>query len=141
MEKIKEFFKQHDRFAKLAGIELLEVREGYAKARMSLRKEHLNGVSTAHGGAIFTLADFAFAAAVNSHGTIAVAINANISFVKAAAEGDELTAEARETALHTKLAVCSVIIADQTGAIVATFQGTAYRKNRDLPMNRNLNAD
>jgi len=132
MEPIKSFLQKNDRFAQTAGIELLDIREGYAKARMTLRREHLNSVASGHGGAIFTLADFAFAAAVNSHGTISVAINANVSFIQATAEGDVLTAEARETALHTKLAVCAVTVTDQTGAIVASFQGTAYRKNRNL---------
>jgi acyl-CoA thioesterase len=134
MEKIKAFFEKADKFARTVGIELLEVREGSAKARMKLRREHLNGVATGHGGAIFTLADFAFAAAVNSHGTVAVAINADVSFIKAVTEGDVLTAEAKEIALNPKLAVCAVKVTDQSGEIVASFQGTAYRKNRNLPL-------
>lgn len=141
MDKIKSFIQKNDQFAKSNGIELMEVQEGYARARMTLRKEHMNSVATCHGGAIFTLADLAFAAAVNSHGTMAVAINVNISYIKAAIEGDVLTAEARETALHTKLAVCSVAVTDQANAIVALFQGTAYRKNRDLLVNGKLNTD
>ncbi len=134
MEKIKAFFEKEDKFARSLGIELLEVSEGRARARMRLNGDHLNGVATGHGGVIFSLADFVFAAAVNSHGTIAVAINANISYIKAIKEGDVLTAEAEEIALHTKIAVCSVKIRDQQGDIVATFQGTAYRKNRELPI-------
>jgi acyl-CoA thioesterase len=134
MDRIKNFFQENDQFAKTVGIELLEVQEGSAQARIKLRREHLNGVATGHGGAIFTLADFAFAAAVNSHGTVAVAINADVSFIKAVAEGDVLTAEAKEIALNPKLAVCAVKVTDQNGEIVASFQGTAYRKNRDLPL-------
>jgi acyl-CoA thioesterase len=141
MDRIKKFFQQHDQFAKSVGIELLDVKEGYARARMALRREHLNGVATGHGGIIFTLADFVFAAAVNSHGTIAVAINANISYIKAVSEGDILTAEATETALHPKLAVCAVTVTDQMGAVVASFQGTAYRKNRNLLPEAKQNAD
>ena len=72
MERIKSFF-QRDRFAALAGIELLEVSPGYAKVKMPIDERHLNGVSCVHGGAIFTLADFALAVASNSHGTVAVA--------------------------------------------------------------------
>ncbi len=136
MEKIKAFFEKEDKFALDLGIELLEIREGHAKARMPLLGNHLNGVASGHGGVIFSLADFVFAAAVNSHGTIAVAINANISYIKGVKEGDVLTAEAAEIALHPKLAVCSVTVTDQEGGIVATFQGTAYRKNRELPVER-----
>jgi len=141
MDKIKAFFEKEDKFAGDLGIELLEIREGYAKARMRLRGNHLNGVASGHGGVIFSLADFVFAGAVNSHGTIAVAINANISYIKGVREGDILTAEACEIALHPKLAVCSVTVTDQSGEIVASFQGTAYRKNRELPIERNLNTD
>jgi acyl-CoA thioesterase len=108
---------------------------------MPLRGSHLNGVASGHGGVIFSLADFVFAAAVNSHGTIAVAINANISYIKAVREGDVLTAEANEVALHPKLAVCSVMITDQGNDIVASFQGTAYRKNRELPLQKDENTD
>jgi acyl-CoA thioesterase len=141
MDKIKSFFEENDRFAKSVGIELLEIGEGYSKARMAIRKEHLNAVATGHGGAIFTLADFVFAVAVNSHGTIAVAINANISYIKGVREGDVLTAEAMETASNAKLAVCAVTVTDQTGVLVASFQGTAFRKSRDLFPENQQNTD
>jgi acyl-CoA thioesterase len=87
-------------------------------------------VGTAQGGAIFTLADFVFAAAVNSHGTVAVAINVSISFVKAVTNGT-IIAEAREIAQGPKLASCTVHVTDEQGALVAVFQGLAYRK-KDL---------
>jgi acyl-CoA thioesterase len=141
MDKIRAFFEKEDKFARDLGIELLEIKEGYAKARMPLKGNHLNGMASGHGGVIFSLADFVFAAAVNSHGTIAVAINANISYIKAVKEGDVLSAEATETALHPKLAVCSVAVTSQDGGIVASFQGTAYRKNRELPIEKYLNTD
>ncbi len=95
MEKIKEYFSQKDAFARKCGIELLEVGTGSAKARVKLTSEHHNGVGIAHGGIIFTLADYVFAAASNSHGTVAVAINANISYLKAAKDGS-LYAQGRE---------------------------------------------
>ena len=74
MEQIKQFFSDNDQLAKSLGTELLEVSPGYAKGRITIRKEHLNGVNITHGGTIFSLADFTFAAASNSHGTIAVAL-------------------------------------------------------------------
>ena len=111
--------------------DVVEVAEGYAKATMEIAGCHLNGVGTAQGGAIFTLADLAFAAAANSHGTVAVAINVNISFVKAAVQGT-LTAEAKEVSLHPKLATYTVNVTDEDGDIVAIFQGMVYRKQDRL---------
>ena len=68
-QELLEFFKK-DRFAANAGAELLEIKEGYGRARMLITPEHLNGGGVCQGGAIFTLADLAFAAAVNSHGVL-----------------------------------------------------------------------
>jgi acyl-CoA thioesterase len=126
MQAIWDFFK-NDRFAQHSGIELLEVAEGRAKAKMAITDAHLNGVNLVHGGAIFTLADLAFAAASNSHGTVAVAINASIWFVKAATQGT-LFAEAKEVSRYPKLATYSITITDDAGEIVALFEGMVYRK-------------
>jgi acyl-CoA thioesterase len=131
MENIKNYFKT-DQFAALANIELLEAANGRAKAKMTLQPHHWNGLRTVHGGAIFTLADFAFAAAANSHGTVAVAIDANITFMKAATTGT-LWAEAREVSKNFKLGSYSVEIKDDQGELIAQFQGLAYRKKDKLP--------
>ena len=116
-----------DRFAKQCGIELVSVEAGRACTRMRVTAEHLNSVGIVQGGAIFTLADFAFAAASNSHGTVAVAINVSISFLKATSSGI-LTAEAKETSRNPKLGTYTVDVRDETGELVATFQGMVYRK-------------
>jgi acyl-CoA thioesterase len=130
MRAIKEFFK-NDRFAEHNGIELLEVGEGRARARMKIEGYHLNGVSVVHGGAIFTLADLAFAAASNSHGTVAVAINASIWYVKAGLAGN-LFANAREVSLNPKLATYSIEVTDDGGEIIAVFEGMVYRKKQTI---------
>ncbi len=126
IETIKKFFKG-DRLAKYLGIELVEVSMGKAIAKMEIRKEHLNGINTVHGGAIFTLADFAFAVAANSHGRVTVAINVSISFMKASTNGT-LTAVANEISLNPKLATYTVNICNDDGELIAIFQGLAYRK-------------
>lgn len=126
METVKNFFK-NDTFADHVGIELLEVSEGRAKAKMEIKKHHLNGIDIAHGGAIFSLADLAFAVASNSHKTIALGINASISYLKAAASGT-LIAEAKEVSLNPKLATYEVRVTDETDDIIAIFLGTVYRK-------------
>lgn len=131
MEKIKEYFSQKDAFAKKCGIELLDVGKGAAKAKVKLGPEHLNGVGIAHGGIIFTLADYVFAAASNSHGTVAVAINANISYLKAANEGI-LFAQAKEVSCSRKIASYSIEVTNEQNDVIAVFQGMVYRK--DVPL-------
>ncbi|MGE5293409.1 MAG: PaaI family thioesterase [Solirubrobacterales bacterium] len=126
MQAIWDFFKK-DRFAAHSGIELLEIVEGRAKAKMPIQDCHRNGVGTVHGGAIFTLADLVFAAASNSYGTVAVAINAGIWFVKAARDG-ALYAEAREVSQNPKLAVYAIEVTDDAGDLIAKFEGMVYRK-------------
>ena len=133
MEALKHFFSERDQFAKHNGIELISVAPGRAQVKMMLHPHHLNGVDLVHGGAIFTLADFAFAVASNSHGTLAVAINVSISFLKAASTGT-LWADAREVSLNPKLGSYTVEVKDDAGQLVAVFQGLAYRKPDKLPI-------
>src|SRR5512141_1031470 len=116
-----------DRFAAQAGIRLVEVGDGTARATMEVTPSHLNGVDVVQGGALFTLADFAFAAACNSHDRVAVAIDVSISFVKGVSSGT-LVADATEEALTERLSTCLVRVTDEAGDVVALFKGTAYRK-------------
>lgn len=127
----RQFFA-NDQFAVQTGIELLEIGKGYARARLPVTPRLYNSVNIVQGGAIFTLADFTFAVASNSHGAVAVAINVSITFLKAVRDG-ELFAEARELSVNPKLGAYSVRITDQTGELVATFEGLAYRKKDPLP--------
>jgi acyl-CoA thioesterase len=131
MEKIKQFFATEDLFARHNGIELLEVEPGMAKASMKIEPYHLNAAKTVHGGAIFTLADFAFAVASNSHGTLAMGINTSVSFVKAATRGT-LYAVATEQARNPKLASYLVRVTDDADDVVAIFQGMVYRKKESI---------
>jgi len=129
MQELKLFFSTQDLFAKHVGIELIEVEPGYAKTKMDIAPHHFNGAKTVHGGAIFTLADFAFAVASNSHGNMAMGINTSISFVKAVT-GKTLYAEAREQSLNPKLATYTVHITNDDNEMVAIFQGMVYRKGQ-----------
>lgn len=125
-------FLQGDRFALNAGVELLEVRSGYAKARMKILPEHLNGGGVCQGGAIFTLADLAFAAATNSHARLTLSISSSINFFRAESKGF-LYAEAQEVLDKKRLSNCEVHIINEDGDLVATFNGTGYRKEIELP--------
>ena len=125
--KHEKNFLHNDKFALHAGIELLEVTSGGAKVKMEVKPFHINGVGLVHGGALFTLADFAFAAAANSHEEVAVAINASISYLKAVQSGT-LYAEAEEISNSRKISVYSIKITDEQNELVAMFQGMAYKK-------------
>ena len=131
MEAVKRFLK-NDQFAEHNNIELLTVEPGHATAKMTLFPHHLNGYGIVQGGAIFTLADLAFAAASNAHGNVAVAINVSISFLKAATTGT-LWAEARELSKNFKLGTYTVEVKDDAGDLIASFQGMVYRKKDQIP--------
>ncbi|MCW9049174.1 MAG: PaaI family thioesterase [Deltaproteobacteria bacterium] len=131
MEKLLNFFAENDHFARHCGIELLEVEQGRAKTRMDIQPFHMNGAKTVHGGAIFTLADFTFAAAANSQGRLAMAINTSISFFRPTHSGT-LYAEAEELSANHRLGNYQVRITDNEQQLVAQFQGTAYRKQEPL---------
>lgn len=125
-------FLQGDKFALLAGVELMETGNGYAKARMQIKPEHLNGGGVCQGGALFTLADLAFAAAANSHAQLTFSITSTINFFKSESKG-YLYAEAHEVFNHKRLANCEIRITNEAGELIATFNGTGYRKDVALP--------
>ncbi|MDR2469347.1 MAG: hotdog fold thioesterase [Tannerella sp.] len=128
---IRDFFR-NDAFAAAAGVELLEAANGYARARMEIRPLHLNGGGVCQGGALFTLADFAFAVAANSHAQLTFSICSEIHIFKSERTGF-LYAEAREQFSHNRLSNCEVRITNASGELVATFNGTGYRKDVKLP--------
>lgn len=123
---IEEWISE-DKFAEYAGIKLTECREGYASASMKIREIHLNAGGVCQGGVIFTLADFAFAAAVNSHGVLTYSVSSNITFFRSQKEGS-LFAEAKELVDHHRMPYCEVKVTNDRGDLVAIFTGTGYRK-------------
>jgi len=124
---LKDFFKG-DRFAALAGVELLEVEDGRARAGMRVTKEHLNGGGWCQGGALFTLADLAFAAAVNSHLQLTVSTSSNITYFRSVGEGEYVFADAIETVNHHRMPYAEVRITNEQGMLVALFTSSGYRK-------------
>ena len=124
LESIKHNCEK-DCFAAASGMTLDELRPGFARTSMRIEPRHFNSIGTVHGGAIFTLADFAFGAAVKSGGMAAPAISTNLSFLKATRSG-ALYAEATEVSRSRKLSVCTVCVTDDAGELIAIFQGTAY---------------
>lgn len=128
----QEFFK-NDLFAEGTGVELLEVKEGYSKARLTITEKHLNAGHRTQGGAIFTLADLALAAAANSHGTLAFSLSSTITFLRSSGPGDILYAEARERYTGRTTGYYQIDITNQRGDLIATFESSVFRKGDALP--------
>ncbi|THB66283.1 MAG: hydroxyphenylacetyl-CoA thioesterase PaaI [Spirochaetaceae bacterium] len=129
---VRKFFEENDQMAKLLGCEIVDIGEGSASVRMPVRRELLNGVGTLHGGALFSMADYAFAIAVNSHGKVAVALTCSVSFLQPGRLGSVLLADAKTVAVTNRTALIEVRISDEKGQLIGSFQGTAYRSSKDL---------
>lgn len=123
---MENYYVENDKFAKYNSIKLIEARQGYAVAQMEITENHLNGVNIVQGGAIFTLADFAFAAASNIK-AVTLSINASISYFKPP-KGKLLTAKATEISSSRKICSYNVDIFDQNGDLIARFNGIGYIK-------------
>ncbi len=128
-------FKQaaKEPFAKKFGIKLVELAEGYSKVEMEFKPDQENLFGMAHGGALFALIDEAFETASNSHGSIAVALNMNVTYVSPPPKGGKLTAEARELSRTNKTAVYDIKLLDAQNTLLASCQGLVYRLGRPLP--------
>lgn len=127
MEKIQQYINENDQLAKHLGIRITAIGPGSATARMTLCAEHCNSLGMAHGGTLFTLADLAFAAASNAHGSVALGVQANIHYHRSVSKG-ALTATAREVFKGGRLASYLVEVRDDSETLVASFQGMVYRK-------------
>lgn len=131
---LKEHLSQNDRFAANSGCILKEIREGYARAELVVTPEHLNAGGVCQGGALFTLADIALAAVMNSHTGLTFGIENNIMFLHSAKVGDTLIAEATEVYNHHKIPYVDVRITNQRGELCCVVTGLAYRKEMTLPV-------
>lgn len=109
------------------GMAIEEVRPGYARLRMTVRPDMLNGHAICHGGFVFTLADSAFAFACNSYNASTVANGCSIEFLAPAREGDELTAVAHERSQVGRSGVYDVEVRNQDGVTIAHFRGKSTR--------------
>lgn len=118
---------KNDLFAKLLGIEIVEVGIGYALLKLQVEEKHLNGIGMVQGGALFTLADYAFGVAANADGSTVVGINANISYFKPP-KGKTIYAEALEEDSNHKICGYKVRVKDEDGSLVASFSGLGYKK-------------
>src|SRR5687767_12530588 len=123
---------EHDAFSQWLGIKVLEVREGYSKIQMTLRKEMLNGFAVIHGGIAFSLADSAFAFACNNRNNLSMALDVSITFTRATMPGDVLVAEAKELHNGRSTGLYLITVTNQHNQQVALFKGTCFRTGKTL---------
>lgn len=121
-----DLIKRRDAFSKHLGIEILEVREGYCRAAMVVKKEHLNFHGFVHGGAVFSLADTAFAAASNARNKTALALSVSVNYRRPVKEGERLLAEAVEESLGKSTGLYRMTVSTADNKLVAVCQGLVY---------------
>ena len=126
--KINEYI-QRDQFARFLGATVELLKPGHSRVTLTITDDMVNFHGTTHGGVIFAIGDMAFAAAGNSSGQTAVALNVGINFLKATKSGDRLVAEAIEQTAEGPMALYDITIRDDlTGDLVAKSHDLAYRK-------------
>ncbi|MGY0692445.1 PaaI family thioesterase [Virgibacillus sp. FSP13] len=128
MDKEKLDLFTSDPFANRLNIKLLECERGYAKASLVVSDDMLNFYGVAHGGLLFSLADYVFAVASNSHGNVAVGLNVHMSYLAPAKIGDELICMATEIKRTNKIAVYEMKTTQASGDLIGTMEGMVYIK-------------
>jgi acyl-CoA thioesterase len=120
--------------AQTLGMEVLELEAGFSVIEMVYRPAQMDNLfGRMHGGALFALIDEAFETVGQTDGTVAVALNVNVTYVASPAAGARLRAEARQVSMTRKTAGYEIRVTDQTGAVMATCQALAYRTGKPLP--------
>ncbi len=130
--QVVEKMMKDDLFSQWLEIKVLEIKEGYSKINMTIRKEMVNGFGIAHGGIAFSLADSAFAFACNNRNNLSVALDTAINFTKPVHVGDQLTAEAKEIHNGKSTGLYHISITNQANHVVAFFKGTCFRTGKTL---------
>jgi acyl-CoA thioesterase len=131
----KALFKRvnEEPFARKMKLKLIELEAGYSVVEMTFTKDMENIFGMAHGGAVFALIDEAFETAGNSHGTVAVALNMNITYTAAPASGARLRAVAKEVNLTRRTATYDIRVTDEKDTLIAVCSALVYRKKDRLP--------
>lgn len=135
-ERVKKAIFQkvnEEPFARKMNLKLVDLDDGYSVVEMTFTQDMENIFAMAHGGAIFALIDEAFETAGNSHGTVAVALNMNITYTAAPSPGARLRAEAREINLTRRTATYDIRVTDEKKTLIALCQALVYRKKDPLP--------
>ncbi len=127
IDQVKHYIEEKDMLIHQFGMEILEVTIGQAAVSMEVRPEHLNAAGFCHGGVIFSLADVAFALACNSHGTMALALDVSISYLRPCVPGDRLVARAEEEKIGKRTGLYIIKVTNSESKKVAILKATAFR--------------
>jgi acyl-CoA thioesterase len=119
--------RNQDRLAQLLGMEVVEVSPGHSKVRLKISEKLYNAADMVHGGALFSLADYAFALAANAGEDIGIAISATMHYIHPAKQGF-LYAECREVTRNRRMGTYTATVTDEQGQTLSVFQGLAYYK-------------
>ncbi|MCV6611548.1 MAG: hydroxyphenylacetyl-CoA thioesterase PaaI [Amphritea sp.] len=118
---------ERDHCAQAMGMSIDEVKPGYARLSMKIRKDMLNGHAISHGGCMFTLCDTAFAHSCNTYNRVTVASGCSIDYLAPGFEGDTLIATSVERSRSGRTGVYDVTLTNQRGETLALFRGKAYQ--------------
>lgn len=129
---VVDHMMKNDLFSQWLGIEVLEIKEGRSKIKMTIRPEMVNGFGIIHGGIAFSLADSAFAFACNNRNVLSVALDTSINFIKPVHVGDVLTAQATELHNGKSTGLYQIEIKNQKDHVIAVFKGLCYRTDKPL---------
>jgi len=135
--KVKEAIEKavkKEPFARALQIKLVELAEGWSKVSMVYEPDKMDNIyARAHGGAIYALIDEAFETAGQTDGTIAVALNVNVTYVSSPEPGQRLQAEARRVSRTRKTASYDIKVTDPNGQVIALCQALAFQTGKPIP--------
>ncbi|MEA3437781.1 MAG: hotdog fold thioesterase [Thermodesulfobacteriota bacterium] len=121
-------------FAQALNMKVVELKEGFSAVEMIYDPEAMNNIyDRAHGGVIYSLIDEAFETAGQTDGTIAVALNINVTYVSSPKAGVRLRAEARKVSQTKKTAVYDIKVEDADGQLIAICQALAFCTGKKIP--------
>jgi len=121
-------------FARAMKMELAKLEDGHSVVQMVYEPENMANIyARAHGGAIYALIDEAFETAGQTDGTIAVALNVNVTYVTSPEPGQRLQAQAHRVSKTRKTASYDIKVTDQNGQVIALCQALAFRTGKPIP--------
>ena len=125
---------EREPFAKALKVVLVELELGYSMVEMKYDPANMNNIyERAHGGALFALIDEAFETASQTDGTIAVALNVNVTYVSSPQAGAKLRAEAKRVSQTKKTSGYDIKVSDENNNLIATCSALAYRTGKPIP--------
>ena len=121
-------------FARELNLELVELERGHSVVHMTYEPDKMNNIyDRAHGGALYALIDEAFETAGQSDGTVAVALNVNVTYVASPKPGLQLRAEANRVSRTRKTASYDIKVTDENGDLIALCQALAFDTGKPIP--------